>query len=136
MNHFHIKDAPGDVFCYWPQVVWTMRGSMNYSHEMESKQVRNTFRTLHFQVPAQKYIYQFLKSLSMNLKGSSTQNRFILIIFAFIILTSQVSAYFDPGTSSILWQFLLACFLGVTYTLHRFWWKIQKRFRRFKGNNQ
>jgi hypothetical protein len=40
------KDAPGDVFCHWTQVVLTMRRNTNYSHEMKSEKVRNTFRNL------------------------------------------------------------------------------------------
>jgi MtN3 and saliva related transmembrane protein len=34
-----------------------MRGNMNYSHEMDSEQVRNTFRTLQTEPSANKLIY-------------------------------------------------------------------------------
>jgi hypothetical protein len=41
------KDVPGDVFAIGHRLFRTMSRNMNYSHEMKSEQVRNTFSTLH-----------------------------------------------------------------------------------------
>jgi hypothetical protein len=49
----------------------------------------------------------------------------ILALIVLFVLPDSASAYFDPGTGSLIWQLLLAGALTAAYLIKRYWRKIR-----------
>jgi len=56
----------------------------------------------------------------------------LLLLFSlgFSLLISPASAYIDPGTASVVWQFMLAVVLGAAFTVRLYWTRIKDYFRK------
>ncbi len=46
-------------------------------------------------------------------------------IFFTLLLVSNVSAYIDPGTGSMIFQVLIASFMGILFMVKVYWNKIK-----------
>ena len=59
----------------------------------------------------------------------------LIIIFVLLLIPHPASAYLDPGTASILYQMLIATFLGLGFAIKVYWMKIKSFFGK-KGNDE
>jgi len=68
--------------------------------------------------------------------GLESRSRLIMLLFMGLFLSiSQASAYIDPGTASVVWQFMLAVFLGIAFTVRMYWTRIKDSFRKKFGKS-
>jgi len=58
------------------------------------------------------------------------RRRLMLLAVGPFLLMSQASAYIDPGTASVVWQFILAVLLGAAFTVRLYWTRIKDAFRK------
>ena len=75
--------------------------------------------------------YQYKKGMSQ-MKGKGALALLIVLTF-WLILPSQAYAYIDPGTGSLIFQLIIAAFVGGLFTLKLFWHRIKKFFRSLKS---
>ena len=61
---------------------------------------------------------------------------FLLMILAVSLVISPVSAYLDPGVGSMVWQLFIAVFLGLTYTITKFYRQIKTKITSFFRREQ
>jgi len=54
-------------------------------------------------------------------------NKGLLLVYFFVI-TSNVHAYLDPGTGSIIIQGIIAAVLSITIAVKTYWFKIKAFF--------
>jgi len=55
------------------------------------------------------------------------KNKGLLLVYFFVI-TSNVHAYLDPGTGSIIIQGIIAAVLSITIAVKTYWFKIKAFF--------
>jgi len=54
----------------------------------------------------------------------------MLLFMGVFLSMSPASAYIDPGTASVVWQFMLAVILGAAFTVRLYWTRIKDYFRK------
>jgi hypothetical protein len=84
-----------------------------------------------FQFTDEYLHYQIISSTPTQIDISEVnllQFRHVLIIFVLLLIPHTASAYLDPGTASILYQMLIATFLGVGFAVKIYWMKIKSFF--------
>ena len=59
----------------------------------------------------------------------------ILTLICLLGWTTNVHAYFDPGTGSMVLQLLMASILGFLFTLKTYWGKLKAFVKNLVGNN-
>jgi hypothetical protein len=60
-----------------------------------------------------------MKSIRARFRKSTISVRLIILLLVFFLLEQPVHAYVDPGAGSLLWQLLVAAFVGVLFYLRR-----------------
>jgi len=79
------------------------------------------------------YIIRSIIKLIWGMIKLESRQRFILLLIIGLILSiSQASAYIDPGTASVVWQFMLALMLGAAFTVRLYWTKIKDFSRKIR----
>ncbi len=53
------------------------------------------------------------------------------VISSLSLLISPVSAYLDPGVGSMVWQLFIALFLGLAYSITKFYRQIKIKITSF-----
>jgi len=63
-------------------------------------------------------------------------HRFLILLAVGLLLSmSHASAYIDPGTASMAWQFMLSVLLASVYAVHRYWTRIKETFQKMIGKS-
>jgi len=63
-------------------------------------------------------------------------HRFLILLTVGLLLSiSQASAYIDPGTASMAWQFVLSLLLASAYVVHQYWARIKEMFLKKIGKS-
>ncbi len=52
----------------------------------------------------------------------------LIVLFCLTVIPIPVSAYWDPGVGSILWQMIAALLLGAVYTVKIYWHRLKSYF--------
>jgi len=69
------------------------------------------------------------------MENNNSTGRLIFVAMLFLAITASANAYIDGGSSSMLFQMLLASVLGGLFAVKSFWSSLKMRFARQTRNS-
>jgi len=69
-------------------------------------------------------------------KNRSNNSKFKLLIALIITISSNVNAYIDPATGSMIFQALIASFMAFLFILKTYWGKIKNYFGEIRSKDK